>query len=58
MESGGAARRNRVSAADLNRESEDELERIVRSRIGDVQMDGSFELPARALAAGNSRVLL
>ena len=37
-------------AAALNRESEGELERIVRSRIGDVQMDGSFELPARALA--------
>ena len=37
-------------AAALNRESEGELEQIVRSRIGDVQMDGSFELPARALA--------
>jgi SAM-dependent methyltransferase len=37
-------------AAALNRESEGELERIVRCRTGDVQMDGSFELPARALA--------
>jgi hypothetical protein len=37
-------------AAALNRESEGELERMVRSRIGDVQMDGSFELPTRALA--------
>lgn len=37
-------------AAALNRESEGELERMVRSRIGDVQMDGSFELPACALA--------
>ena len=58
MESGGAARRNRVKmrAADLTRESADELERIVRSGIGDVQIDGSFEFPARALAVAGNKV--
>jgi len=37
-------------AATLNRETAGELERTIRSRIGNVQADGSFVLPARALA--------
>lgn len=37
-------------AATLNRETAGELERTIRSRIGNVQPDGSFVLPARALA--------
>jgi hypothetical protein len=42
-------------AAALDRESGGELERIVRRRIGDVQTDGSFELPARAMAVAGTR---
>jgi len=37
-------------AAALNHETAGELERMVRSRIGNVQADGSFVLPAHALA--------
>lgn len=37
-------------AANLNRETDNQLERTVRALIPDVQVDGSFVLPARALA--------
>jgi hypothetical protein len=37
-------------AASLNRGTQGALERIIRGRIGNVQADGSFMLPARALA--------
>lgn len=39
-----------VFAADLNRDSGGELERLFRHRLRDVRPDGSFELAARALA--------
>jgi SAM-dependent methyltransferase len=42
-------------AASLNRQSAGELERVVRSQIGNVQADGSFLLPARALAVTGVR---
>ena len=42
-------------AADLNRETAGELERIVRCRIGDMLPDGSFVLPARALAVAGTK---
>jgi hypothetical protein len=35
---------------DLNRETDNQLEQTVRSLIPNVQADGSFVLPARALA--------
>ena len=41
-------------AADLNRETAGELERMVRCRIGNVQADGSFVLPAHALAVAGT----
>ena len=37
-------------AADLNRASQGQLERLYRKRLQDVQPDGSFQLAARALA--------
>lgn len=42
-------------AAALNRETAGKLERMVRSRIGKVQADGSFVLPAHALAVASVR---
>jgi len=39
-------------AADLNRDSGGELERLYRKKLGGVGPDGSFEFAARALAVG------
>jgi hypothetical protein len=42
-------------AAALNRDTSGELEQVIRSRIGKVQADGSFVLPARALAVAGAK---
>jgi hypothetical protein len=42
-------------AASVNRQSQRELERMIRSQVGNVQADGSFTLPARALAVAGTK---